>query len=43
LKNKKVAIIGGGILGLAIGYQLIKKYPGIKIHLFEKENEIGHS
>jgi len=26
---------------LAIGYQLIKKYPGIKIHLFEKENEIG--
>jgi len=41
LKNKKVAIIGGGILGLAIGYQLIKKYPGIKIHLFEKENEIG--
>jgi L-2-hydroxyglutarate oxidase len=41
LKNKKVAIIGGGILGLAIGYQLTRKYPGIKIHLFEKENEIG--
>lgn len=41
MKSKKVAIIGGGILGLAIGYQLIKKYPGIKIHLFEKENKIG--
>lgn len=28
-------------MGLAIGYQLVKKYPGIKIHLFEKESEIG--
>lgn len=40
-KNKKIAIIGGGILGLAIGYQLIKNQKAFKIHLFEKESGFG--
>lgn len=37
---KKIGIIGGGILGLSIAHALVltKKY---KVHLFEKENEIG--
>ena len=36
----KIAIIGGGIVGLSIGYklQLIK---GNKVTLFEKEQEVG--
>lgn len=35
---KEVAIVGGGILGLAIGYQLNKCNKNYKITLFEKEN-----
>jgi L-2-hydroxyglutarate oxidase len=38
---KEVAIIGGGILGLAIGYELSIFHPNLKITLFEKENELG--
>tara|TARA_B100001175_G_C19468948_1_gene620676 strand:+ start:368 stop:1555 length:1188 start_codon:yes stop_codon:yes gene_type:complete len=37
---KKIGIIGGGILGLSVGYKLVllKKYS---IHIYEKENELG--
>lgn len=38
---KEAAIIGGGILGLAIGYQLSIFNSNFKITLFEKENELG--
>jgi L-2-hydroxyglutarate oxidase len=38
---KKVAIIGGGILGLAIGYQLSVTHPKFKVILFEKEDILG--
>lgn len=38
---KEVAIIGGGILGLAIGYELSKASSKYKISLFEKESGIG--
>ena len=38
---KEVAIIGGGILGLAIGYQLSVSLKGYKVSLFEKEDQIG--
>jgi L-2-hydroxyglutarate oxidase len=38
---KEVAIIGGGILGLAIGYELSISHPNFKITLFEKEEGIG--
>jgi L-2-hydroxyglutarate oxidase len=37
--KQSIAIIGGGILGLAIGYKLSRK--GIKVHLFEKEDALG--
>jgi L-2-hydroxyglutarate oxidase len=38
---KEVAIVGGGILGLAIGYELSKSSTKYKISLFEKESAIG--
>lgn len=41
LKMKEVAIIGGGILGLAIGYELGILYPNFKITVFEKEDGLG--
>lgn len=38
---KEIAIVGGGILGLAIGYHLSTSKSYFKISLFEKESEIG--
>jgi L-2-hydroxyglutarate oxidase len=39
--SKRIAVIGGGIIGLATAYKLQLKYPQNKIILFEKENTIG--
>lgn len=39
--KKKIAIIGGGILGLAIGYELCTSYPNFIVTIFEKEERIG--
>ena len=39
--KKKIAVVGGGIIGLAIGYKLLKKYPNSSITIFEKESSIG--
>ena len=38
-KGKKIAIIGGGIIGLAIGYKLSQKHA--KVSIFEKEFKEG--
>jgi L-2-hydroxyglutarate oxidase len=38
---KELAIIGGGILGLAIGYELSISHANYKITLFEKEDGFG--
>jgi L-2-hydroxyglutarate oxidase len=39
--SKRIAVIGGGIIGLATAYKLQVKYPQSKIILFEKENSLG--
>jgi len=39
LKGKKIAVIGGGIIGLATAYKLGLK--GAKVSLFEKEQSFG--
>ena len=36
---RKVAILGGGIIGLALGYKL--SLEGIRVSIFEKENQLG--
>ena len=35
-----IAIVGGGIVGLALGYKL-SRVNGNKVHVFEKEKEVG--
>ena len=37
-----VAIIGGGIVGLATAYQLTRELPGRKVVVLEKEAELAH-
>ncbi|HBH22236.1 MAG TPA: L-2-hydroxyglutarate oxidase [Cytophagales bacterium] len=38
-----IIVIGGGIIGLATGYQILKKKPGTQLLLIEKEDELaGH-
>jgi L-2-hydroxyglutarate oxidase LhgO len=36
-----VGIVGGGILGLAIGRELIRRFPGRAVHVFEKEDRLA--
>jgi len=38
---KRVAVIGGGLIGLATAYKLLVKHPGLKLDLFEKEDRPG--
>jgi L-2-hydroxyglutarate oxidase len=37
----KIAIIGGGIVGLATAYQLLQRFPGIQLLVLEKESGPG--
>ncbi|MEM9913742.1 MAG: L-2-hydroxyglutarate oxidase [Planctomycetota bacterium] len=37
-----VALIGGGIVGLATAYQLTQRRPGLRLVLLEKEAELAH-
>jgi L-2-hydroxyglutarate oxidase len=41
VNSKKVAIIGGGIVGLATAYRLGERFPGARISVLEKENAVG--
>ncbi len=36
-----VAIVGAGIVGLAVALQLLRKHPGLKVVVLEKENEVA--
>ena len=36
-----VAIIGGGIVGLATAYRLLERFPGARVTLLEKEDALG--
>ena len=39
--KKTVAIIGGGIVGLATGHQLLLRFPSVRLLLLEKESSPG--
>lgn len=41
MSNKRIAIIGGGLIGLATAYKLLLKYPTSQVQLFEKEDVPG--
>ena len=41
MNSKKVAIIGGGIVGLATAYRLGERFPGARICVLEKESAVG--
>jgi L-2-hydroxyglutarate oxidase LhgO len=40
-KECDVAIIGAGIVGLAVGLELVRKNPGLKVVILDKENEVA--
>ena len=42
MENCDLAIVGGGIVGLAVGFQFTNRFPGKKIVVLEKENDLGH-
>jgi L-2-hydroxyglutarate oxidase len=39
--KKRIAVIGGGLIGLAVAYKILLKHPGINLDLFEKEGHPG--
>ena len=39
--NRKIAIIGGGIVGLATAYQLLHRFPSVRVLVLEKESRPG--
>lgn len=41
MKNADVAIIGGGIVGLATGWQITQRFPQTSVLILEKENELA--
>ena len=41
MNNRKVVIIGGGIVGLATAYRMGERFPGARITVLEKESAVG--
>jgi len=41
MQQADVTIIGGGIIGLATGYQLSQQHPGKRVVVLEKEDELA--
>ena len=39
--HSHIAILGGGIVGLATAWQVLLRWPGLKVHVIEKESAVG--
>src|SRR6478609_2317603 len=42
MQSTDVAILGGGIVGLATAYRLLERFPGTSVTVLEKERELAH-
>jgi L-2-hydroxyglutarate oxidase LhgO len=40
-REETVGIVGGGILGLAVGRELVRRRPGTRVVVFEKEDRVA--
>jgi L-2-hydroxyglutarate oxidase LhgO len=40
-ESRHVLVIGGGIVGLAMGFRLVQTYPNAAVAVLEKENAVG--
>lgn len=41
MSDLPIGIVGGGILGLAIGRELIRRFPGVAVEVYEKEDRLA--
>jgi (S)-2-hydroxyglutarate dehydrogenase len=41
MSARTAAVIGGGIVGLAVGRELTRRFPGIEVTIFEKEDRVA--
>src|SRR5580698_4446755 len=39
--RNRIAVIGGGIVGLATAYRLTERFPGVRVTVLEKEDAVG--
>ena len=39
--NKKIAVIGGGLVGLATAFEIAQNFPDCSVTVFEKESSIA--
>ena len=42
MENSELVIVGGGIVGLSVGFQFANRYPDKKIVILEKEKALAH-
>src|ERR1700686_583830 len=42
MNQADVAVIGGGIVGLATAYQITRQFPGRRVVVLEKEPDLAH-
>jgi len=41
MAEKRIIIVGGGIVGLASAYEILKTHPGAKVKILEKETKVS--
>lgn len=41
MEDLPVGIVGGGIVGLAVGRELVSRFPGLDVVVFEKEDRVA--
>ena len=41
MPGQRIGIVGGGIVGLAVGRELTRRWPGVEVTVYEKENRLA--